>query len=240
MTPERWRELDELFHSALEREPDRRASFLAEACGGDDELRRELESMLAHHEQAEDFTGRPVYEFAAETIVDDDPSGGLVGKALGPYRVLSLLGEGGMGVVYLAFDEELRRKVALKFLPAEFTGDKRRVQRFRREARAASALNHPNILTVHEIGEADGRHFIVTEFVEGETLRRLMGRGRVRVGEVLDLAAQLASALSAAHAADIVNRDVKPENVMLRPDGYIKVVDFGIAKLTERAAAGSG
>jgi serine/threonine-protein kinase len=237
MTPERWRKLDELFHAALERGTERRAAFLAEACDGDDELRHELESMLAHHEQAENFIERPAYAVAAETVVDDDPSEELVGKALGPYRVISLLGEGGMGLVYLAFDEALQRKVALKFLPPEFTSDKRRVQRFRLEARATSALNHPNILTVHEIGETDGRHFIVTEFVEGETLRRLVGRGRSRVSEVLDLAVQLTSALSAAHAAGIVHRDIKPENIMVRPDGYVKVVDFGIAKLTESAAS---
>lgn len=153
------------------------------------------------------------------------------------YEILSLLGQGGMGAVYLALDTRLHRKLALKLLPAEFTRDDDRVRRFEREAHAASALNHPNILTVFEIGQADEVRFIATEFIDGETLRERMTRDRLPLGEALDVAIQVASALAAAHAANVVHRDVKPENLMLRPDGYVKVLDFGLAKLTESDVA---
>jgi serine/threonine protein kinase/Tol biopolymer transport system component len=231
MNPERWRKLDQLFHATLERDPDERTAFVVEACEGDDELRRELESMIAHHEQAQDFIEQPAFQAAAETLADDYPHS-LVGKPFGPYQIVGELGSGGMGVVYLAFDQELGRKIALKFLRLHLTEDKARVGRFKQEARAASALNHPNILTVYQIGELEGRQFIATEFVEGVTLRELMKRGPMNPRDVLDVATQIASALSVAHAAGIVHRDIKPENIMLRPDGFVKVLDFGVAKLT--------
>src|SRR5688500_10635257 len=155
------------------------------------------------------------------------------------YRIVSKLGAGGMGEVYLAEDTRLGRKVALKLLPAGFTGDADRLRRFRQEARAASALNHPNILTIHEIGSEDGAHFMATEFVEGETLRQRMASARMNLGEALDVAIQVASALAAAHEAGIVHRDIKPENIMVRPDGYAKVLDFGLAKLIDRRDAGA-
>ena len=155
-------------------------------------------------------------------------------QALSHYRILNKIGSGGMGEVYLAQDTSLGRQVALKLLPVHLTGDRGRVRRFRQEARAASALNHPNILTIHEIGEADGHHFIATEFIEGETLRGRLKESRIDVGEALDVAIQVASALDAAHTKGIVHRDIKPENIMLRHDGYVKVLDFGLAKLTER------
>ncbi len=136
-----------------------------------------------------------------------------------------------MGEVYLAQDGRLGRKVALKLLPPEFTQDEDRVRRFEREARAASALNHPNILTIHEIGETDGTTFIATEFIEGETLRQRLARRRMKLSELLDIAIQVSSALAAAHEGGIVHRDIKPENIMLRRDGYVKVLDFGLAKL---------
>ncbi len=237
MNPERWQKLGELFHSALECEPGERDAFIIEACAGEDELRKELESMIAHYEQAKSFIEQPA-AVAAETLLNDD-SDSLVGKPFGPYQIVGELGSGGMGVVYLAFDQELGRKVALKFLRVHLTEDKGRVGRFKQEARAASALNHPNILTVYQIGELDGRQFIATEFVEGETLRELMNRGPIRLREVLDVTTQIASALSAAHAAGIVHRDIKPENIMVRPDGYIKVLDFGVAKLSETSVSDS-
>ena len=236
MNPEGWQKLDELYHSALEREPKTRATFVAEACGSDDELRRELQSMLAHYNDANSFIESPAYVLSAETIIDDESGARFIGKAVGPYQILNELGAGGMGIVYLAFDNELRRKVALKFLHSHLTDDPRRVQRFKQEARAASALNHPNILTIFEIGEIDGRQFIATELVEGETLHRLIKHRCISVGEALEIAIQAGSGLSAAHAAGIVHRDVKPENIMVRPDGYIKLVDFGVAKLVERRA----
>ena len=158
----------------------------------------------------------------------------MISQTVSHYRILSKLGAGGMGEVYLAEDTRLGRKIALKLLPAQFTQDEDRVRRFEQEAYAASALNHPNIITIHEIGKVDDLHFIVTEFVEGQTLRQRLKSGRVEVGEALAAAIQVASALEAAHAAGITHRDIKPENIMLRPDGYIKLLDFGLAKLTER------
>jgi serine/threonine protein kinase/Tfp pilus assembly protein PilF len=155
------------------------------------------------------------------------------GAVLSHYRLIRPLGAGGMGEVYLAEDTRLGRKVALKLLPSEFTKDADRVRRFEQEARAASALNHPNIITIHDIGQADGVHFIATEFIEGQTLRQRLMSGRMELTKALEIAQQVAAALAAAHAAGIVHRDIKPENVMLRPDGYIKVLDFGLAKLTE-------
>src|SRR6059036_2752513 len=156
------------------------------------------------------------------------------GTQLGPYNILSQLGSGGMGEVYLAEDTRLKRKVALKLLRYYFTKDSDRLRRFEQEACAVSALNHPNILTIHEIAHADSFRFIVTEFIDGETLRKIMTRGPMSLGEVLDVGMQVASALTAAHGAGVVHRDIKPENIMVRRDGYVKVLDFGIAKLSEK------
>ncbi len=161
------------------------------------------------------------------------------GDQIGRYQIHSLLGAGGMGQVYLAQDTQLDRPLALKLLPAKFTGDVDRLRRFKQEARATSALNHPNILTIYEIGEADGAHFIATEFIDGVTLRLHLGRNSLKMTEALDIAVQITSALSAAHQAGVVHRDIKPENVMLRKDGYIKILDFGLAKLAERETVDS-
>ena len=156
-----------------------------------------------------------------------------VGRRLGRYEIRTLLGVGGMGEVYLAQDTQLLRSVALKLLPPDFTRNAERLRRFKQEALAASALNHPNILTIHEIGAAGGTDFIVTEFIDGISLRELMAKQPVAISQVLDICTQIASALAAAHAAGIVHRDIKPENVMVRRDGYVKVLDFGLAKLTQ-------
>src|SRR5437899_1141070 len=194
MNPERWQKLDELFHAALEREPDARPAFVAKVCEADDELRRELKSMLAHHEQSQSFIESPAYAMAGADILDEDSSETLVGKSFGSYQILRLLGKGAMGVVYLALDRDLQAKRAIKFLHDEFLGDRQRVQRFKQEARAASALNHPNILTIHQIGEVDGRQFMATEYIDGETLRQLIERRRITLTEALDIATQIASA----------------------------------------------
>ena len=162
----------------------------------------------------------------------------LIGSSLNQYQILARLGRGGMGEVYLASDTRLGRKVAIKLLPEEFTRDAKRVQRFEQEARATSSLNHPNIITIHEVGEVGHHHFIVSEFVEGETLRQRMKTSPLEPETALEVAAQVASALEAAHAAGITHRDIKPENVMLRPDGLVKVLDFGLAKLTETRGPG--
>src|SRR6266853_4386615 len=156
------------------------------------------------------------------------------GTKLGRYEIRSKIGAGGMGEVYLAFDTKLDRKVAVKILPAEVAAHPDRMKRFVQEAKAASALNHPNIITIHEIDDTDSGHFIATEFIDGETLRQHMRKAPLKLGDVLDMAGQIASALSAAHTAGIVHRDIKPENIMLRRDGIVKVLDFGLAKLTER------
>src|SRR3989442_1957483 len=158
------------------------------------------------------------------------------GTKLGRYEIRSKIGEGGMGEVYLAQDTKLDRKVALKILPAEVAAHSDRMKRFVQEAKSASALNHPNIITIHEIDETDSINFIATEFIDGETLRERMKSAPMKLGDVLDVAAQIASALSAAHAVGIVHRDIKPENVMLRRDGIVKVLDFGLPKLAERVS----
>ncbi len=167
---------------------------------------------------------------AAKMLAEDrasSTSAFSVGRTLDQYEIISLVGKGGMGEVYLAFDPRLGRKVALKLLPADSTRDEARVRRFIQEAKAVSALNHPNIITIHEIGEADGRRYIATEFIEGQTLRRLIKQESLSLSAALDIAAQAAGALGAAHAAGIIHRDIKPENIMVRPDGLVKVLDFG-------------
>ena len=238
MKPERWQQIEQLYHAALERAPDARAVFLDQASDGDQALRQEVESLLAYDEPAQRFIEKLPDELAAEFLAEEQaPS--LIGSRFNHYQILSRLGRGGMGEVYLATDTRLDRKVAIKLLPAEFISDPDRVGRFKQEARAASALNHPNILTIYEIGQADSLHFIATEFVGGVTLRERMTGATMSVGETLAVALQVASALAAAHEAGIIHRDIKPENVMLRPDGLVKVLDFGVAKLSERPAASS-
>ena len=168
MSPERWRQINELFLAALERAPSERTAFISEASEGDEELRRDVESLLASHEEAGQFIEEPVVDEAARLLATDHANA-MVGQRIGHYRIISLLGSGGMGEVYLAEDSQLGRKVAIKILPLQFSQDRDRVRRLQQEARAASALNHPNILTIHEIGEIEGRHFIATEFIDGET-----------------------------------------------------------------------
>jgi len=236
MKPERWRQIEQRFHAALEREASQRAAFLNEVCVGDETLRREVESLLAYQDQAESFIEAPAFAVAPELLVETQTELS-AGELLDHYRILRPIGAGGMGQVYLAQDTRLGRKVALKLLSARFTRDQDRVYRFQREARAASALNHPNILTIHDIGKIGETHFIATEFIDGQTLRRQMANGPMELPAALDIAVQVAYALAAAHAAGIIHRDIKPENIMLRPDGYIKILDFGIAKLTVTLAA---
>ena len=237
MTPERWKQIDRLAQEAFSLEPRERASFLDGACAGDGDLRREVESLIAYQEKAADLMEMPALEAAAASLANSKGES-VMGETFGRYKVLGILGEGGMGTVYLAQDTSLGRKVALKLLPGYFTEDKDRVRRFEQEARAASALNHPNILTIYEVGRTDGRYFIATEFIDGVTLRERMAGGAMELSEVLETATQVASALAAAHEAGIVHRDIKPENIMLRRrDRYVKVLDFGLAKLTENAGS---
>jgi serine/threonine protein kinase len=230
MTPERWQKVNELFTAVVELEPAARSAFLDQTCSDDQNLRSEVESLLASDDRGWDVIERPALEVAAPLLANEQPQL-TPGETFSHYEIVGLAGKGGMGEVYLAKDKLLNRRIALKLLPFDYTRHKDRLRRFQQEAQAASALNHPNILTIHELGEFHGEQFIATEFVEGETLRERLRKSQLSVEESLDIAIQLCSALSAAHRAGIVHRDIKPENIMLRHDGYVKVLDFGLAKL---------
>ena len=227
-SPQRWQEIDRIFAAALELEPSERQQFLADVCAGDDELRKEVESLLAH-DSAESVVGTSAVEQATQLLSKIDKSD-FENRAIGPYKILRSLGGGGMGQVYLGHDTRLNRPVAVKLLSFYEATEVERVRRFRQEALVVSALNHPNILTIYEVCEFDQQSFIVTEFVEGKTLHARIQQGAIAVYEAVEIAIQVASALAAAHAAGIVHRDIKPANIMLRPDGLVKVLDFGIAK----------
>src|SRR5216117_3380031 len=232
MTPARLQTIEKIFRAALDQEPDQIGAFLDTACEGDELLRRKVEALVAFHQRPGSFIETPAVGIATR-IIRNGQADLLVGQTFGHYKISKLIGTGGMGDVYLATDMTAGRKAALKLLPMRFTGDAQRLKRFQQEAHAVVALNHPNILTVYEIGQDHSTHYIASELIEGETLRQRLKRGRIEVGEAVDLATQVASALAAAHQAGIVHRDIKPENIMLRPDGYVKVLDFGIAKLAE-------
>ncbi len=231
MQPERWRQIEDLFIAALDRDADQCAIFLDRACAGDEQLRDEVVSLLAAHEQAGNFLGQPALAPITTTDITNTARS-LPGSSLSHYHVISALGEGSVGEVYLARDLRLERKVALKFLRPEFTRDKKLVQRFMREAQAASMISHPNIVTIFAIEENECGHFIATEFIDGQTLRQRLAGREIKLNETLDIAIQLARALDAAHTAGIVHRDIKPENIMVRFDGLVKVLDFGLAKLS--------
>src|SRR5437867_1030867 len=233
MTPARFQTIEEIFLAALEHEPGQVSAFLDTACEGDEALRREVEVLLASDQRAGRFIERSTVGLATK-IIQKGQGDSLVGQTIGHYKISESIGTGGMGEVYLATDIVAGRKAALKLLPLRFTGDTERLKRFQQEAHAVVGLNHPNILTVYEIGEDHSIHYIASELIEGETLRERLTRGRMQLSEAVDIAIQVASALAAAHNAGIIHRDIKPENIMLRPDGYVKVLDFGIAKLAEQ------
>src|SRR6184192_2604198 len=233
MTPARLQTIEEIFRAALDQEPDQIGAFLDRACEGDEPLRCKVEALLASRQRAGSFIETSAVGLATRIIQNGQPDL-LVGRTIGHYKLSKRIGTGGMGEVYLATDMTAGRKAALKLLPERFTGDAERLKRFQQEAHAVVGLNHPNILTIYEIGEDHSTHYIASELIEGETLRQRLMRGRIEVGEAVDIAIQVASALAAAHETGIVHRDIKPENIMLRPDGYVKVLDFGIAKLAEQ------
>src|SRR5438874_2218068 len=235
MADPHWENLKEIFHAAMALAPAERHTYLDHACEGNASLRQTVESLIKSHEETSNFVDTPAYQAAAEMLTDDEFKSG---QSVAHYKILSLLGEGGMGTVYLAEDTKLHRKVSLKFLSTNFTQDYERLRRFEQEARAASALNHPNIIHIYEIGHSDSTHFIAVEYLDGATLRTYLATTPVQSGQVLDIAAQVASALAAAHAKGVVHRDIKPENIMvlkenysLNRENYVKVLDFGIAKL---------
>ncbi|HLN98711.1 MAG TPA: protein kinase, partial [Pyrinomonadaceae bacterium] len=199
MKTERWQQVERLYHAALERGAENRAAFLAETCAGDESLRAEVESLLAYEEQGEDFIESPALELTAKLMAQRQRATVVAGEAINHYRIISPLGVGGMGEVYLAEDTRLERRVALKFLPAVLTQDKTHLRRFEQEARAVAALSHPNVCTIHEVIETeDGRHCLVMEYADGVLLRQRIGQGRMNISEALEVAVQVASALAAA------------------------------------------
>ncbi|MCA1637577.1 MAG: protein kinase [Acidobacteria bacterium] len=233
MNPEYWQKIKGLLDDALKLDTEKREQFLDNVCGDDLSLRREMEELLASSKNVESFLEKPVVGEVAEVIVNQKDK--LVsGQSLSHYKVIEQIGKGGMGEVYLAQDTKLHRQVALKVLSSDFAQDDDRLRRFVREVHVTSSLNHPNILTIHEIGGGDDLHFIASEYVKGETLRQRLERENLTLREILEIATQIVMALKAAHEAGIVHRDIKPENIMIREDGLVKVLDFGLAKLTEK------
>ncbi|MGO9256287.1 MAG: protein kinase domain-containing protein [Bryobacteraceae bacterium] len=247
MDSDRWKQVDNLLQSVLDRPPGDRDAFLRQACAGDEALEREVRSLLAMQPHAGSFLESPAMEVAARDLAlqqskeTPETSGSLAGQTISHYRVIEKLGAGGMGVVWKARDTRLDRFVALKVLPAAKTSDPERKRRFVQEAKTASALNHPNIITIYEIDQAGpeghAADFIAMEFVPGKALAQLIPRKGLRLNETLNYAIQVADALAAAHAASIVHRDLKPGNIMVNENGSVKVVDFGLAKLTEQGGA---
>lgn len=231
----RWKQIDELFDAVLDLPETERENFLSEKCGDDKDLKNEVLSLLKAQTNSDNFLEKSAMGIAAKNLTDEQIIAfdtKFLGQKIGTYKIEKQIGIGGMGEVYLAMDEKLKRKVALKILPAEYTLDDERVKRFELEARAISALNHPNIVTIYDVGSIDGINYITTEFVEGKTLRELIGT-KLKLKDVLAIILQACDALSVAHNSRIIHRDIKPENIMVRPDGYVKILDFGLAKLSE-------
>lgn len=223
------RDVKEIFHESLRRDAGApRERYLADACGANEGLRTEVESLLASLEEARSFLEVPII---AESDIDLGATSLSPGRMISHYKIESLLGRGGMGEVYLATDKILKRSVAVKIVPDSLSADAPCVKRFRREAEAIAVLNHPNILTIYEFATVNNKHVIVSEFIKGETVRKRLAYGPMPIPEVLDIADQTAAALAAAHSTGIIHRDIKPENIMIRYDGYVKVLDFGLAKL---------
>jgi serine/threonine protein kinase/Tol biopolymer transport system component len=240
MNQELWHKAKQIYQSAIELDPQQREAFLAKACAGDDLLRREVESLLSHRPEAEDFMASPALHEAARALAQEqnrDPDPDLSGRSLLHYRVEEKIGAGGMGVVYRAQDTKLDRQVAIKLLPDIFSGDPERLARFEREAKLLASLNHPNIAAIHGLEQAEGKRFLVLEMVDGETLAQRIAKRPLPVEEALEVCRQIAEGLEAAHEKGIIHRDLKPANVKITPEGKVKVLDFGLAKAFHGEAA---
>ena len=235
---ERWRRIEELLAAALDREPAARERFLDAACAGDSDLRREVESLVAAHERS-GALDRLAPEVASITAELRGATAMLAGRTIGHYQVIDRVGGGGMGVIYKAVDTRLGRSVALKFLKPRLDADASAAERFRQEARAAGALEHPNICTIYDIGETeDGQLFLAMPLYDGETLEQRIKRGPLAIGDATDIAVQMLRGLAKAHARGIIHRDIKPANVFITTDGVVKLIDFGIAKLADVSLTG--
>jgi serine/threonine protein kinase len=239
MNQQRWRQIERLCHDALDREPGARGAFLDEACAGDADLRREVDSLLAQQSAARDFLERPAAQHSArvasrrEGVVQEPQAAGgplAPGAQLGPYEITALIGEGGMGDVYRARDTRLDRTVAIKVLPPAFAADPERRARLEREAKTIAGLNHPHVCTLHDVGDHEGSMFLVMEHVVGESLAERLRQGPLPIETAVTVATEIADGLAAAHRQGVIHRDLKPANVMVTPEGHAKVLDFGVAK----------
>jgi len=227
VSDDNWNQVKQIFNSVLELDPSGREEYLAEACAGDNAIRRQVEGLLESY----------LSDFLENPIAPNRQTNGarlVTGKLFGHYEIVRLIGSGGMGEVYLAKDSKLDRNVALKVLNEKYESNESNIQRFIQEAKAASALNHPSILTIYEIGDTEQSHYIVSEYIDGKTLREILERRKLELSKILDISIQIAGALAAAHSARIIHRDIKPENVIVRDDGLVKVLDFGLAKLIRK------
>ncbi len=244
MTPERFARISQLYSEVAELAPEARAAHLAQACAGDEDLRREVESLLVEEDFVGDFMGAPALKDAAALVTSETP-GTLIGKQLGHYQLISFIGAGGMGEVYAAKDTRIGRKVAVKLMPAAVARDADRLRRFEQEVRAIGMLNHPNILTIHDVGTHEGAPYLVSELLEGETLRERLTNGALPLPKAVDIALQITRGLAAAHDRGLVHRDLKPENLFIIKDGQgqregrVKILDFGLAKLSQSRSSGA-